>query len=264
MIILFTVSLSLLILLPIAKKCEIGLKSAIIGSISIGFATAIILYVLVRNITLNSLQLFIIDVGLIFILAASISIYRCYRDPERIPPGDPNIIVSPADGTVKYVKKVESGRVPSSTKAGNLYYLEELTNTDQLKDALYTIGISMNVLNVHVNRTPVKGQVVFLKYIPGKFISLKKEQAPIKNERVTIVIDNDTFKVAVVQIASRLVRRIQSYLVEGQEVEIGQRLGMIKFGSQVDLVIPHIKNLRIEVVPGVEVKAGVSVLARYN
>ena len=163
-----------------------------------------------------------------------------------------------------YVKKIISGQVPYSIKGGNAYHLEELTNTDLLNGALHTIGIMMTILNVHVNRAPVKGKVISMKYTPGEFISLKKEEAPIKNERLTTVIDQGPFKVGVVQIASRLVRRIQSYLEEGQLVELGQRLGMIKFGSQVDLIIPQTKNLRIRVKPGDEVKAGVSVIARYD
>ena len=84
------------------------------------------------------------------------------------------------------------------------------------------------------------------------------------NERVTTIIDSGTFKIAVVQIASRLVRRIASYLGEGDMVQIGQRIGMIRLGSQVDVAIPEIENLRINVKPGDEVRAGVSVIARYG
>ena len=84
------------------------------------------------------------------------------------------------------------------------------------------------------------------------------------NERVTTIIDSGTFKIAVVQIASRLVRRIASYLGEGDRVRIGQRIGVIRLGSQVDVAIPEIENLRINVKPGDEVRAGVSVIARYG
>ena len=121
----------------------------------------------------------------------------------------------------------------------------------------------MTILDVHVNRIPVQGQVIALKHKPGQFMSLRKEQAIVKNERLTTIIDQGDFTVAVVQIASRLVRKIQSYLEEGQKVKLGQRLGMIKFGSQVDLVIPHIQGLRINVKPGDAVKAGVSIIAKY-
>jgi phosphatidylserine decarboxylase len=84
------------------------------------------------------------------------------------------------------------------------------------------------------------------------------------NERVTTVIDNSTFRVGVIQIASRLVRRIVSYIKEGDSLEIGQRIGVILFGSQVDLAIPELQNLRIEVRQGDEVTAGISVIARYG
>ena len=253
-----------MILVPIIIKCEIRLKSGILGILSIGFITAIVLYALVLNINFGYVQFILIEVALIITLAVAIGAYKFYRDPERVPPKDNHIIVSPADGRVLYVKKVASGQVPFSVKHGNVYQLKEMTNTDLLNNALYTIGIMMSVLDVHVNRVPVKGEVISLKHTPGKFLSLRKEEAPIRNERVTTIIDQGTFKVGVVQIASRLVRRIQSYLKVGQVVELGQRLGMIKFGSQVDLVIPQLKNLRIDVNPGDDVKAGVSVLARYN
>jgi len=261
---LLSIVLSLLIVLPISRKCEIRFGSGFLGGISIGVITAIVLYALSQNIKLSWLQVIMIEIALIVILAATVGIYKFYRDPQRVPPKDPSIIVSPADGRVLYVKKVVSGQVPYSIKGGNTYKLEELTNTSLLNDAYYTIGIMMTILDVHVNRTPIKGQVIALKHTPGQFMSLRKEQATVKNERLTTVIEQGNFKVAVVQIASRLVRRIQSYLEVGQGVELAQRLGMIKFGSQVDLVIPRIKNLRIDVMPGDEVKAGVSVLARYD
>ena len=84
------------------------------------------------------------------------------------------------------------------------------------------------------------------------------------NERVTTIIDNRKFKIGVIQISSRLVRKIISYIGEGDSTEIGQRLGSIVFGSQVDVVVPHLEELRIEIKPGDEVKAGVSVVARYT
>lgn len=264
MLFLLSIVLSLLIVLPISRKCEIRFKSGFLGGIAIGVITAIVLYALSQNIKLSWLRLIMIEIFLIVTLTAAIGIYKFYRDPERVPPNDPHIIVSPADGRVLYVKKVVSGQVPFSIKGGNVYKLEELTNTSLLNDAHYTIGIMMTILDVHVNRAPIKGQVIALMHTSGQFMSLRKEQAPVKNERLTTVIEQGNYMVAVVQIASRLVRRIQSYLEVGQEVDLAQRLGMIKFGSQVDLIIPRIKNLRIAVKPGDEVKAGVSIIAHYQ
>ena len=122
----------------------------------------------------------------------------------------------------------------------------------------------MNILNIHVNRTPIAGKTLLRKRIAGRFISLRRQESEILNERVTTVIGNGIFNVGVVQIASRLVRKIISYVKEGDELQIGQRIGAIVFGSQVDVVIPELENLRIEVKPGDEVKAGVSVVARYG
>jgi phosphatidylserine decarboxylase len=95
-------------------------------------------------------------------------------------------------------------------------------------------------------------------------VSLRRQESEIVNERATTVIDSGTFQVGVIQIASRLVRRIVSYVREGDSLEIGQRIGSILFGSQVDLVIPELENSKIEVMPGDEVKAGISVIARYG
>ena len=121
----------------------------------------------------------------------------------------------------------------------------------------------MNYLNVHVNRAPIAGKNSFLKHIKGKFVSLKRKDAVIENERVLTVIDNGHFKVGIVQIASRLVRKIVSYLQEGQEIQKGQRIGIIRFGSQVDLVLPELASLQIQVALGTKVKAGISILATY-
>ena len=95
-------------------------------------------------------------------------------------------------------------------------------------------------------------------------MSLRKQESEIVNERVTTIIANGKLKIGVIQIASRLVRRINSFIRVGDSLDIGQRLGAIVFGSQVDVVIPELKNLRIEVEPGDELKAGVFIVARYS
>ena len=122
----------------------------------------------------------------------------------------------------------------------------------------------MNFLNVHVNRCPIAGQVKLLKHIEGKFISLRKDEAPFVNERLTTIIENASLSLAVVQVASRLVRRIESYLSVGETVSVAQRLGMIRLGSLVAVVLPKREDVRIEVKPGDRATAGISVLARYE
>ncbi len=265
MLLLFCLILSFLIIIPLCIKCQVRLKSGLLASLWIAGISSVILYVTDQNLVLTYFQIFILEIGLIFGFIATIVLYKFYRDPERTPPDQPNVIVSPADGKIIYIKHAGNGEMPVAKKFGQrVIKLEEFTNTDLIDDALYVVGITLSILNVHVNRVPVEGKVLSLNYIPGRFISLRKGQAPFVNERLTTIIDQGSYKIGIVQIASHLVRRIQSYLQEGQAVNLGQRLGMIKFGSQVDLVIPRIKNLEFMIKPGDEVEAGVTVIATYD
>jgi phosphatidylserine decarboxylase len=187
-----------------------------------------------------------------------------FRDPERIPPETEGVILSPADGKVIYVKEVEEETNFVSIKAGTRYSLEELLATQWPYQGGHLIGIEMNVLDVHVNRAPIGGRVVLRKTIKGDFPGLGKPNAQIRSQRGATIIDNGNVLVGVVQIASRFVRGIVSYVKEGQEVEIGQRIGMIRFGSQVDLAIPDLVGCEIPVKPGQVVRAGYTVIARYG
>jgi phosphatidylserine decarboxylase len=254
-----------LILIPLAVKWEINLKYALAGSLLFGSFTGTILSWDFLRRGLRFPWLILVETALILFLTVLTIALFFYRDPERISPKREGVIVSPADGKVLYVKEVRNGEVPFSKKKGRKFKLEELTKVDFLKNTkAYQVGIGMNFLNVHVNRAPISGHVVFLRHIPGKFLSLKREEAVLMNERVTTLIENSKFKVAVVQIASRLVRRIVPYVKEGQKVSIGERIGIIKFGSQVDLLIPELPGLKICVKPGDEVIAGVSIIAEYE
>jgi phosphatidylserine decarboxylase len=254
-----------LVFLPLlAWKWRIKINMAIIGAVIIGLLTGLIVSQ-IRNATgLDTALLIIIELPMILLITGLIILTRFYRDPERTPNVTENVILSPADGTVVYVSKVEKGSELVSTKGDRKYRLDEITNTDLLPNTTYLVGIDMNMLNVHVNRTPIAGKTILRKRTPGKFISLRRQESDIMNERVTMVIGNGTFNVGVVQIASRLVRRIVSYVKEGDELQIGQRIGAIVFGSQVDVVIPELENLNIEVKVGDEVKAGISVVARHK
>jgi phosphatidylserine decarboxylase len=123
------------------------------------------------------------------------------------------------------------------------------------------IGIAMSFLDVHVNRAPISGRVAVLRRFPGLFGSLRRPEMLFENERATVVIERGDIQVAVVQIASRLVRRIVAYVEEGDDVAAGQRIGMIRFGSQVDLVLPLRDGLRVFAEPGDRVVAGETILA---
>ncbi len=157
--------------------------------------------------------------GLI-VLAILIMIFTLnfFRDPERKTPNKENIVVSPADGKVLFVKKFSDNRF--------------------LNGEAKIIAIFMSPLNVHVNRIPVSGTVEYLKYHPGEFIAAFEDKASEKNERNEIGINCKYCKVLFIQIAGFVARRIVSELKIGDEVKIGERFGMIKFGSRVDIIVP--------------------------
>jgi phosphatidylserine decarboxylase len=187
-----------------------------------------------------------------------------YRDPERTIPPDSGQLLSPADGEVIYIRKVMPGRIPTAEKKGKLLLLDDLGQTPLGSQELWQIGISMVFTDVHVNRAPIAGSVTLLKHRPGKFLSLRDEDAVGVNERQTIVIENTLVQIGLVQIASRLVRRIVAYVSAGDIVEAGQRIGMIKFGSQVDLFIPVGQCASVEIRVSDLVVAGVTSIARIE
>ena len=114
----------------------------------------------------------------------------------------------------------------------------------------------MNLMDVHVNRAPIAGRVRLVTRVPGTFGSLRKPEMAASNERVTTVIETGNLQVAMVQIASRLVRRIAVFVSEGEELGLGQRVGAIRFGSQVDLLLPSERHISLAVEVGDRVLAG--------
>ncbi len=155
-----------------------------------------------------------------------------FRDPERAIPTGP-VAVSPADGRVIRVKQNDDSTV---------------------------VCIFMNVFNVHVNRTPIAGKIVDIRYRPGKFLVASNDRASIENESNTIVVDGQGTRVEFVQIAGLIARRIVSYKKPGDFVTMGERVGLIKFGSRVDVTFGP--EWQIEVREGQSVAAGSSILAR--
>jgi phosphatidylserine decarboxylase len=256
--------ISLVSFILLGWKWRIDLKQTIPGAFVIGgLAAGIVYYIDSKAIHVSIAPMVFLELFFISLIAFLIVAFRFYRDPARIPLETDNVILSPADGRVRYVKKIEKGSSPVSTKNGRHFELYELIGSDVSVEANYLVGVEMNILNVHVNRSPIAGKIVLQKRIQGQFLSLRIPESEILNERVTTVIDNGKFRVAVIQIASRLVRRIVSYLKQGDRVGIGQRIGMIKFGSQVDVTIPGLENVEVVIKPGDAVKAGLSVIARY-
>lgn len=151
----------------------------------------------------------------IFLIAFTLNFFR---DPERIIPSKENIVVSPADGRVLFVKEVIDEKF--------------------IKGKAKQISIFMSPLNVHVNRIPISGKVDYLKHYEGEFIAAFEDKASEKNERTEIGITSDKGKVLFTQIAGFVARRIVCDLNIGDTVKIGERFGMIKFGSRVDILVP--------------------------
>lgn len=257
--------ISLIILTTLASKWQIKLRTGFAAGTVIGLVTGLFVNKIAWYVKDYPFQIvLVIELLFVILITGIVIVTRFFRDPERVVPQEDNVIISPADGVVRYVQEIKDGQIPTSIKGTNKIPLKEMTKTDIINDGGYLIGIEMSILDVHVNRAPIEGKIIYQKPTRGNFLSLKKLEALFSNERVTIVIDNGTFKIGIVQIASRLVRRIVSFLSEGEWVLLGERIGMIRFGSQVDLVIPKLESIRINVKIGDHVKAGSTILCEYG
>ena len=188
-----------------------------------------------------------------------LTMLRFWRTPKRKITAKANEIVSPADGNVIYIKRIDANEIPISIKNGQLNELRELTKTSLLQTPCWLIGINMTPWDVHKNCSPIKGKIILNEHTKGVFLSLKKFDAITLNERNTYVIENECLRLGVIQIASKGVRRIDSYVKEGDNVEKGSWLGMIRFGSQVDLVLPI--NVKIQITLGQQVYAVKTIIA---
>jgi phosphatidylserine decarboxylase len=245
--------------LPLAWKWELGLRRVGIAVLLLGVLFGVVVSWLATSAGLAAPLQTVLVFAATVVAAAAVLAYRFYRDPERTPPRTSGAIVSPADGTVIYVHRVEAGIIPEGEKGGSPHRLEELTGTTLQDQQASVIGIAMSFLDVHVNRAPIAGRITLQRHIPGRFGSLKKRDMVFENERRTTVIREPQLEVAVVQIASRLVRRIVPFVEAGQEVELGARIGVIRLGSQVDVVIPATATVSVQA--GDRVRAGESVIA---
>jgi phosphatidylserine decarboxylase len=156
-------------------------------------------------------------------IAALITIWICYffRDPARVTPQREGLVVSPADGRVSQIATA----VPP----------KEL---DLPEETMTRVSIFMNVFDCHVNRAPVAGRVAKIAYTPGLFLNAELDKASEDNERNAILIEKDGKQLIMVQIAGLIARRIVPFVKEGQEVFTGERVGLIRFGSRVDVYLP--------------------------
>lgn len=256
--VLIAVVLSLATGLPLAWKWELGVGrcAAVLAVLAVG--AGVLVALAGADGAVGGLVAWIVAVA----AATALLAWRFYRDPEREAPEGDDIVISPADGQVIYVKRSAGGQIPTSEKQGRGYSLDELVRTPLDTEEAVIIGIALSFLDVHVNRAPVGGRVTVQRRFPGPFRSLKEPSAVFVNERATTVLEHRGRQIAIVLIASRLVRRIVSYVKEGEDVSLGQRIGVIRFGSQVDLVLPASDGLDVLVEPGARLRAGETVVAR--
>lgn len=191
------------------------------------------------------LSLLWVGFGLIGLVITLWCIYF-FRDPERFVPTRAGLVVSPGDGVVQMITEL----VPPA----------EL----QLGDTPHTrISIFLNVFDVHVNRVPAAGKISAMHYIPGLFLNASLDKASVDNERQMVTIDtHDGAKIGVVQIAGLVARRIICDLKEGQEVKRGERFGLIRFGSRVDVYVPL--STEILVMVGQRAVGGETVLGQFK
>ena len=168
-----------------------------------------------------------------------------FRDPKRVTPVREGIVVSPADGRVSLIMQA----VPPP----------ELGLGDR---PLTRISVFMSVFNCHVNRSPVAGRIERIVYRPGKFLNAELDKASEDNERNSLVIVTSAGRIGVVQIAGLVARRIVSFVREGQALSAGERFGLIRFGSRLDVFLPE--GARPLVAEGQTAIAGETVLADFQ
>ena len=144
---------------------------------------------------------------------------------------------------------------------GKVVVIEEITDVEYFKDKRLQVSIFMNPANVHVNRNPVSGEVLYSKYHKGKYLVAWHPKSSTENERHSVVIQNDRGIILVKQIAGAVAKRIVNYLSAGQAVEQGSEMGFIKFGSRVDVLLPVGSKVQVQL--NQKVKGGVTVLATF-
>ena len=174
--------------------------------------------------------------GFLFLVALFMAFF--FRDPKRVPPSDPDVVVSPADGKVTRIGPATSGA--DST----------------------VISIFLSPLDVHINRSPIRGKIVDVLYSPGKFLMATNEKASLVNEQNALTIQGDKITVVCKQIAGILARRIVCWKAEGDNLGLGERFGMIKFSSRTDVLLPA--NVRVIVKEGDRVRGGTTVIGRIS
>ena len=202
-------------------------------------ALAIVLILFVVGVYISNAIVLVFAVILVLI---SLFFVFFFRDPERKIPNGESLILSSADGRVILIKPFQNSEFMG--KEGTL------------------VSVFMSVFNVHINRVPVSGRVRYLKYNPGKFFPAFKDKASSENEQTELGLENEHGRIILKQIAGIIARRIVCKVRAGDKVQAGQRLGMIQFGSRVDLFLPE--EVEIKVKLGQKVRAGETIVGIFK
>lgn len=185
------------------------------GYYTIGVVSIISFLIIVLSFFIQNIP---VKFSFIFIAAAILLLtLNFFRDPERNPPDKENIVVSPADGKILFVKKIHDDKF--------------------VNGEAYKIAVFMSPLDVHVNRIPISGKVDLLNYYEGKYIAAFEDKSSELNERMEIGITSQYGKIFFTQVAGFIARRIVNGLSLGENVKLGERFGMIKFGSRSDIIV---------------------------
>ena len=175
-----------------------------------------------------------------FVGSVTLFVTWFFRNPSRVIPGEEGLIVSPGDGTVVAVEREFEHRF--------------------LKEESVRISIFLNIFDVHINRVPIEGTLQDVRYQPGKFMMANQPGASMANEQNALMLQRaDGIKILCVQVAGLIARRIVCWVVPGEKVGRGDRFGLIRFGSRMDVYLPSQSLLRVAV--GAKVKGGSSILA---
>ncbi len=178
-------------------------------------------------------------VALLFIIVAAFMLYF-FRDPRRNPPSDPDVVVSPADGRVTRVSMLAPEQETSAT----------------------LVSIFLSPIDVHINRAPIAGRITDVSYTRGKFLMATDERASLVNEQNTLTIEGAKISVVCKQIAGILARRIVCWKHPGDRVALGERIGLIKFSSRTDVILPE--SVAVTVTAGMKVRGGTTIIGRIQ
>jgi len=161
------------------------------------------------------------------LIGLTIWVAAFFRDPVRVTPRDPKLVIAPADGLVTMITKVPPP--------------PELAGIDGLGAGTFTrVSIFMSVFDVHINRAPISGRIRKIAYVPGKFVNADLDKASEDNERQHFLVESgEGVRIGFTQIAGLVARRILSFVRTGDSVEAGERIGLIRFGSRVDVYLPE-------------------------